>query len=154
MTRSGPQSRPCPSKSKVDDCNALDSARSQMKDALMAIHQAIGKVQAVAATVRQLCEPDEHDVIHEPIVAAVDSLGVPDSSEYGLLEDLAVSAMTAPVSAQSACQLRQASQLGNAGSPADADQSTARRPGSNCLKVPSDRKKTSSAPKGQESYEG
>jgi hypothetical protein len=76
--------------SEVDDLrNALDSARSQMKDAVTAIREALGTVQAVAANIRQLCEPDENDLIHEEhIVAAVDSVGGPDSSDYGVLEDL------------------------------------------------------------------
>jgi hypothetical protein len=76
--------------SEVDELrNALDTARDQMREAITAIREAAAKVQAVAANVRQLCEPDEAGVIHEEqIVAAVDSLGGPDSSDYGVLDDL------------------------------------------------------------------
>jgi hypothetical protein len=43
--------------SEVDELrSALDTARSTMKDAVTAIRETLGKVQAVAATVRQLCE--------------------------------------------------------------------------------------------------
>jgi hypothetical protein len=60
-----------------------------MRDAITAVREALGKVQAVASSIRQLCEPDEEDVIHEEcIVEALDTLGGADSALYGPLEDL------------------------------------------------------------------
>jgi hypothetical protein len=68
---------------------ALNTARSEIRDAVTAVRDAIGKVRDVATTVRELCKPDESNLIHEDrILAALDSLGGPDSSESGPLDDL------------------------------------------------------------------
>jgi hypothetical protein len=73
----------------VDLRNALDAARTALQDAATELREALAKVQAVAATVRHLCEPDEDDVIHEErIVETLDTLGGADSCLYGPLEDL------------------------------------------------------------------
>jgi hypothetical protein len=66
--------------------NALDAARSALRDAETEMRTAITTVHKVAAQVRELCEPDPVDT--DAIVAAVDSLGGDDSGEYGLLDDL------------------------------------------------------------------
>jgi hypothetical protein len=75
---------------EVDELrSALDTARTALKDAAKEVREALRKVPAVAATVRQLCEPDENGLIHEErIVEALDTVGGADSALYGPIEDL------------------------------------------------------------------
>jgi hypothetical protein len=68
---------------------ALDAARTALKAAETEVRTALATVQEVGAAVRSLCEPDADGHIHEDrILAELVSLGGPDSTLYGPLEDL------------------------------------------------------------------